>query len=115
MKPTTHSPPFELEAALRGTEGDAELLAELTDILRQQLPASRAGLRQAVAQHDLAALRQQTHQLAGALGLYHAAPSLALIRQLQTSALSADWARLDLLLTELDGELDRLLAALAGL
>lgn len=111
----SHDDPFQLEAALRATEGNRQVLGELAGILRAQVPDSLAGLQQAVAERDGAALARQAHQMAGALGLFGADPALKLTRQLETLAKAADWDHIPLLAKRLEGELHRLVTALEPL
>ena len=82
------TPPFDRDAALRGTEGSPELLRELAGILLGQLPDAQAAIQQAILRRDGPGLQRQAHQLAGGLALFGAAPALNATRHLEALAKS---------------------------
>lgn len=107
--------PFNLDTALRSTEGSHEVLRELAGVWREHLPATVAGIQRSIADQDGPGLARQAHQLAGALGLFGAKPSLELARQLEASGQAGRWEDATLLANQLEPELQRLLAALEQL
>lgn len=106
--------PFDVAVALRGMEGDRQLLGKLAGMLLAELPAVLAALRQSLERQDGPALARHAHHLAGGLAMLAAQPSLELARRLETSATAGDWNASSTILASLEDEAQRLRTALAA-
>ena len=81
-------PPVDLAVALRGADGDEELLAELTGLFVEEWPARQEELRAALGAGDARRLERAAHGLKGvlaALGATGASASAATLEQLARS------------------------------
>jgi HPt (histidine-containing phosphotransfer) domain-containing protein len=115
MNPPALPEPFQLEAALRGTQGDRPLLTHLAGLLLRDLPSSLAGLRHSLEMRDSTAMVRQAHHLAGGLAIMAAFPAMKLARNLESAAQAGDWETMAHLVPDLEKEAERLRIALEQL
>ncbi|MFZ1015561.1 MAG: Hpt domain-containing protein, partial [Terracidiphilus sp.] len=66
-------------------EGDQELLAELLALFQEDLPASRAGLQEAVARGELHEIERTAHALKGMLANLSAKHTAALAAEIESA------------------------------
>ncbi len=102
------APLWDREAALRGLDGDEELLNELIDVFVAEVPAQLTTLRGALERSDLADIADAAHAVKGMAGHFGAEDVTALALKLEQSARaakSADYARLVDALAEAVGRL----------
>jgi response regulator RpfG family c-di-GMP phosphodiesterase len=110
-----------LETALRSVEGDAGLLAELTQLLRSDCDRLRADLRRALDEKNALQLRRAAHTLKGASSNFGASPLMEAARALERLGEVGDLtgagplvAQVELILDQLPAALDQLLLDLAA-
>jgi PAS domain S-box-containing protein len=115
LAPPTCASAFDPQDALARVEGDRELLAELVDIYRVETPRMLADLRRCLAAGDVGGVEKAAHALRGCVailgGRAAAEAALAVERMGSEAVRSGDGGQL----AELEIELDRLGAGLAGL
>jgi signal transduction histidine kinase/DNA-binding response OmpR family regulator/HPt (histidine-containing phosphotransfer) domain-containing protein len=95
--PAAGAPLWDRDAALRGLDGDEELLNELIAVFVAEVPAQLTTLRGALERSDLADLADAAHAIKGMSGHFGAEDVTALALKLEQSARtakSADYARL---------------------
>jgi two-component system, sensor histidine kinase and response regulator len=108
----THTPVWNLDAALAGVDGDRELLQEVVAVLLETAPDSLAALRHALDTGDPIGAAHTAHALKGAVAAVAAGPALATAARLEELARARDLGAARDLLVPLERELGRLLAAL---
>jgi CheY-like chemotaxis protein len=109
VRPTVPvSPPIDMGEALAYTGGDSSLLAELLDIFRSECAGRRRTLRDALVRADAAALAQAAHAVNGTLKALACKPAVALASALETQARDGRLEGAAERVTELEGELDRI-------
>jgi CheY-like chemotaxis protein len=91
-------PDIDMADVLARLEGDHELLAELVDMARLELPELIAALRKAAAQHDHPALQRKAHALAGMAGNLSAVALMTLGRKLEATADTGQWDEIERLI-----------------
>ncbi|MEO7190908.1 MAG: Hpt domain-containing protein [Vicinamibacterales bacterium] len=115
--PDTPQRAFNLDEALDRVEGDRELLLELVDIFREDLPRAVQEIEEAVAEGDARRLNRGAHTLRGSLTSFAAASASAITLRLESagrdgilSQAAADLAELRQALSALEAELVQLKA-----
>jgi CheY-like chemotaxis protein len=101
--------------ALKRVGGDAELLRELVGLFNADCPHLRAEIRQAVAAGDAPKLKRATHTLKGAVSNFGARLTVAAAERLEALGKKGDLTGAGEAAAVLEGELERLLPALAAL
>ena len=82
------APPVDLAMALRGIDGDVELLGELSVLFIDEWPARQDELRSALHAVDAARLERAAHGLKGVLGALGAGRAAAVAAALEALARS---------------------------
>jgi HPt (histidine-containing phosphotransfer) domain-containing protein len=100
------------DGALARLDGDRELLEEVVALFVQGVPGALASLRAAVASGDPGQVAGAAHTLKGAVASVAAGGALAAARRVEDAARAGDVPGAAEQLDVLDGELDRLVAAL---
>jgi CheY-like chemotaxis protein/HPt (histidine-containing phosphotransfer) domain-containing protein len=103
------------DGALARVGGDPALLRDLVEIFLEHSPKLHEELRRAVSAGDSAGLQRAVHTLKGELGLLGSVAAVSAATQLEEIALGNDLAEAHQPLTVLEGELERLRAALQAL
>jgi CheY-like chemotaxis protein/HPt (histidine-containing phosphotransfer) domain-containing protein len=80
------APPVDLAVALRGIDGDVELLGELCALFVEEWPARKEELRSALDAQDAARLERAAHGLKGVLGALGAGGAAGVAAALETLA-----------------------------
>jgi two-component system sensor histidine kinase/response regulator len=80
------APPVDLALALRGIDGDVELLGELSVLFVEEGPARQGELRSALDVLDAARLERAAHGLKGVLGALGAGGAAGVAAALETLA-----------------------------
>lgn len=101
-------------AQLRSLPGATrpQLLDELVEIFRQDLPDSLRSLRQLAEQRDVGGLVTAAHRIAGSASSLGAEPFRAAALAVESAARGSDWAGLPGRLAALEREWERLRSAL---
>ena len=102
------APVFDLAAALERTEGDRELLIELTKLFESERPRLAGEIRDAVARRDARALESAAHALKGSLANLAAIAASNAAQELENIGRSGDLEPADSACAALEKELDRL-------
>jgi len=100
--------------ALRALEGDEGLLAIVVSTAQEEIPRLMAALGKAVAGGDAAATRLAAHTLQGAIRHFGASAVFAHACVLERMGCEGDLGNAPSVLALLEGEVPRLMAALAG-
>jgi CheY-like chemotaxis protein len=95
--------------------GDRELVAELLDLLRQYYPGQIETMRRAIARNDGKALEHAAHSMRGALGNLATINGAEIASELEKVGKSGHISHAHTMLTELEGELDRVVRQLEGM
>jgi HPt (histidine-containing phosphotransfer) domain-containing protein len=94
--------------------GNAELLAELVALLRQECPRLVADLAAALTARDASGIRLAAHTLKGSLSILGVAPALKAAHEIEDCAKQADFDKAAALLPEVETNVHALCAALAA-
>ena len=103
---------FDYETALRRTDGDAELLAELTSLYVEETPATLTEIDASIELGDVSAVERLAHRLKGALLTLAAAPASRAALELEERARDGDLEGCRHAARSLRRELDRLESSL---
>lgn len=106
-------PAFDRAAALARLGGDEELFAELAELFRDEGPRVASEIREALAAGDAVGVRRSAHSLKGSAGYVGGTATASAAGRLETAGEARDLASAAAILSELEPELERLLAALA--
>jgi signal transduction histidine kinase/CheY-like chemotaxis protein len=101
-------------ATLERVGGNAELLAELVALLRQECPRLVADLAAALTARDASGIRLAAHTLKGSLSILGVAPALKAAHEIEDCAKQADFDKAAALLPEVETNVHALCAALAA-
>ncbi len=82
-------PPVRMSLALRRVDGDVDLLAELVEMFREDLPAGLHELQEAIGRGDHAETRRLAHSFRGSLGFLGAERAVVLAEELEAAGLEA--------------------------
>ncbi len=86
---------FELAAALKRVDGDAELLKELAELFLGECPQRMAEIRQAIDQRNASGLHQSAHALRGSVATFGARSAVEAAHRLETAGRDHDWSRVE--------------------
>jgi len=75
--------PIDLSAALKATDGDVELLAEVVEAFLDEYPDLLTHLEPALAERNLAHVQRISHTIKGGLRLFGNVPSHAFAERLE--------------------------------
>lgn len=114
MRPTENrsAPPFDQQAFLRTLRGDSALAAAMASLFLSECPRQLAGVRQAVAAGDAAALEQAAHLLRGSVGNFVASEATAAAGRLEAFGRTGDLSQAADALRVLEAAIERLTPAL---
>jgi signal transduction histidine kinase/CheY-like chemotaxis protein len=115
--PSPSGPPDEvidLQAALAVTAGDARLLRELMTVFLEDCPRMLGEVREAAAAGDAARLRRAAHTLKGSVGYFSAPAAVVAAQALERMGRESDLRGVEEACGKLDGEVERLRAAVAA-
>ncbi len=107
--------PMDHAAALRRTEGDAELLSEMARIFLDDCPRLISKIRTAVSNAAPRQIEHAAHELKGCLGNFSAAPAFEAAEKLEMLARDGQIADAVTAAGQLEAELGRLHPALERL
>jgi HPt (histidine-containing phosphotransfer) domain-containing protein len=107
--------PFDRAAALRRTEGDEELLAEMARIFLSDCPRLISQLRTAVSHGDPTAIEHGAHEIKGCVGNFAAGQAFAAAARLEGLGCANQMADVGEAARLLEAELERLTQALGRL
>jgi signal transduction histidine kinase/DNA-binding response OmpR family regulator len=102
-------------AALAQMDGDADLLAEMAELLLRDYSGQLSAIRAAVRDHDAKYLERAAHKLKGSLGIFGAKQAFESALLLETMARRADLTRAEETLVALEEALKCLAPALKEL
>jgi signal transduction histidine kinase/ligand-binding sensor domain-containing protein/CheY-like chemotaxis protein len=102
-------------AALAQMDGDADLLAEMAEVLLRDYPGQLAAIGAAVRDHDSKGLERAAHKLKGSVGIVGAKQAFEVALRLETMAREGDLTRAEATLGALEEALRRLALALQEL
>ena len=102
------------DEALENLSGDAALYDRLAAIFLRDMPGDAVCLRRALAAGDAPQIALAAHSIKGNAGVIGATPAADLARELEMAARAGRTEALPPLAASLFGELDRVLAGLAG-
>ena len=105
-------PPVDLALALRGIDGDVELLGELSALFVDEWPARQEELRSALHALDAARLERAAHGLKGVLGALGAGGAAAVAAALETLARDGHLDAAPAELVQLEGAVAEVIAFL---
>jgi MHYT domain (predicted integral membrane sensor domain) len=114
-EPVAQEPSVAVEELLERIDGDRAFLAELLDLFRADYPAQLSAAHEAAGSGDAATLQRVGHALKGALGNLAAPVSARMAGQLETMGRSGNVQGAAPAVTELEQELNRVVAILDGL
>jgi two-component system, sensor histidine kinase and response regulator len=100
---------------LERIDDDRVFLAELLELFRTDYPKQIRAARVAVAENDAATLQEAGHALKGALGNLAAPAASKIASELESMGKTGDMAMAGTRVTELEGELAKVIQALEGL
>jgi HPt (histidine-containing phosphotransfer) domain-containing protein len=103
-----------MEVALSRMGNNAQLLREIIEMVRKDLPVILGRLRAAVADGDSALLQREAHSLRGTLVTFDAQAALSAAHRLEQIAESGNLSRAAQTMERVDREVTRLDAALAA-
>ena len=115
MMPVDRDTPIDHAAALRRTEGDVELLAELARIFLDEYPRLLGKVRAAVASGTPRRIEHAAHELKGCLGNLAANGGFAAAERLEILGRSGELTDAPAVAALLEAELARLAPALERL
>jgi HPt (histidine-containing phosphotransfer) domain-containing protein len=105
---------WDMNVALSRMGNNAELLREIIEMVRKDLPVILGRLRAAVADGDSALLQREAHSLRGTLVTFDAHAALSAALRLEQIAESGNLSRAAQTMQRVDREVTRLDAALAA-
>ena len=97
---------------LERVQGDRELLAEIVQLFESELPATLQGLRESIAREDTAEIARTAHTLKGAVGNFGRRGAYRAVEEMEQFAKESNLTRTAQTFAVVEGELERLLAAL---
>jgi len=112
VKPERSEPAVNAEELLERTGGDRSLVAELRDLMLEDVPGHLAVAKRSLAEKDAATLERTAHTLKGAFANLAAPVAAGLAAKLEQMGRSQDAKGADLLVSELEIELRRVMVAL---
>ena len=101
--------------ALAQMDGDADLLAEMAELLLRDYPGQLSAIRASVADHDSKRLERAAHKLKGSVGMFGAKQASEFALRLETIARAGDLTCAAETLRALEEALQCLASALQGL
>jgi two-component system, sensor histidine kinase and response regulator len=107
--------PMDRAAALRRTEGDLELLADMMRIFLDDCPRLVANIRAAVTSGAPDAIERAAHEIKGCLGNFAADRGFQAAEKLEIAGRSRNLSEVPAASAQLDAELTRLIAAMERL
>ncbi|MHB8484818.1 MAG: PAS domain S-box protein [Candidatus Acidiferrales bacterium] len=106
------SDPLNAAELLEQVQGDRELLAEIVQLFATGLPAVLQGLRESVARGDTAGVARMAHALKGSVGNFARRGAYRAVEEMEKFAKESNLTRTAQTFAVVEGELERLLAAL---
>ena len=103
---------FDMSQALARVGDDRDFLVEIAQLLISTWPEHQARILEAVGNHDAPALERAAHSLKGAVGNFGTGRAFAAAYRLERLARDGEMAEAGDALTALEGEFERLRAAL---
>jgi PAS domain S-box-containing protein len=106
------SDPLNAAELLEQVQGDRELLAEIIRLFATGLPEVLQGLRESIARGDAAGVARMAHALKGSVANFARRGAYRAVEEMEKFAKDSDLTRTAQTLAVVEGELERLLAAL---
>jgi HPt (histidine-containing phosphotransfer) domain-containing protein len=104
----------DLDVALQRMGNNAQLLREIIEMVRKDLPVILNRLHTAIADKDAALLQREAHSLRGTLVTFDAQAALSAAERLEQIATSGNLTGVSRTMARVDREVSRLDAVLAG-
>ena len=106
------SDPLNTAELLEQVQGDRELLAEIVQLFESALPATLQELRESIAQEDAEEIARAAHTLKGSVGNFGRGGAYRAVEEMEKFAKETNLTKTAQAFAVVEGELERLLAAL---
>ena len=101
QEPSGFEAPVDFPSALRGVEGDHEILAEIIEIFLEDCPQRLHELEQAVNEGHATRIKQAAHSLKGMVACFRARKAQGLADEMEALGKTGDLAKTSALLPQL--------------
>jgi PAS domain S-box-containing protein len=108
-------PVFNREEALERAMGQLPFLKKISSVFIDNLPAMRAQLQAAIDGNDEIELGRAAHRIKGAVANFSAPACVAVAKQLEDAALTANWREIAILINNWDSQVEKLVKLLKEL
>jgi CheY-like chemotaxis protein/HPt (histidine-containing phosphotransfer) domain-containing protein len=113
--PDAQIPLVHKEDLLARLGGNRSVLAQMTELLKQQADAHHAGMRAAIAQRDGETLRRLAHQANGSLANLAAPTAAIAARELEDIARHCEWDRAEEAILKFEAAMNQVARELAAM